>query len=634
MLALVVYGNTLGFDYALDDHIVITGNRFTHRGLAGIPAIFAHDSMAGYYERRTIPVAGGRYRPLALATFAVEYALLGERPAVSHALNVLLFGATVVLVFLLLARVFPDSADARWYGNVAFLATALFAVHPVHTEVVANIKGRDDLLSLLFGLSALLCWWRSTETRTRSAPVLAGVLFFLALLSKESAVGLLAVVPLIAWYFLGHSPRRALTTAMPFAVATLGYLALRLAVLGFGSPTVAPELMNDPFLHAQDGQRLATVLLTWLLYLKLLIFPHTLTHDYYPYHIQLTGFLDPGVLASMAVFAALVAVMVIGIRPRTVVSFWIAWYLVTFAPVSNLLFGVGTFMNERFIYIPSIAFCALLAVALHRCLPDARLVAAVSVLLIVAGSAKSFARNFAWRNDATLALTDVETSRGSARAQMAAGWVYVTMAEDEPDETRRRADLTHAIDHLRISLSITDDYYPSVYTMGVALADSGEYAEALGYYESCFRMKPRNPDVTDAVRYIAEKATEQGDWPSAIRAYEILLAQEPSAALYASLGQLYGKHTGDLSKAQEFLQEALRLDPADATVIGNLGIVYAMTGRADEAIALFDRALAANPTNARMYLNKARALRQLGRVAEADQMTARAVQLDPSLAGR
>ena len=253
-------------------------------------------------------------------------------------------------------------------------------------------------------------------------------------------------------------------------------------------------------------------------------------------------------------------------------------------------------------------------------------------MLISSRSGKTFARNFAWKDDVTLVLTDVETSRGSARAQAMAGWAHLTLAEDAPDGARKSAELAKALDHLRVSLSITDDFYVSINTMGLVLTDSGRYGEALGYYETCFRMKPRNHDVADAVRYIAEKATEAGDFPVAIRAYEILIAQEPTATLYASLAQLYGQRVGDMAKAQESLQKALQLDPRNAAVLGNLGIVYAITGRSDEAIALFDRALAADPSNARMYLNKGKALRQLGRIAEADQMTERAVQLDPSLA--
>jgi tetratricopeptide (TPR) repeat protein len=624
----VVYANTLAFDYALDDHIVITNNRFTHEGLAGIPAIFAHDSMAGYYETETIPVTGGRYRPLSIATFAVEYALFGERPAVSHLVNVLCYGATVLLLFLLLLRLFPDDADAPWYASVPFLATALFAAHPLHTEVVANIKGRDDLLSLLLGLAALLAWLRHVETRSRKAALASGVLFFLALLGKESALGLLAAAPVLLWCFRRSTAAGALVAMAPLAAGTLAYVALRIAVLGVGSATVAPELMNDPFLQATGADRLATILYTWLLYLKLLVFPHPLTHDYYPYHIKLVGFGDPLVLLALLVCAALAAILLRELPRRTVVAFCLAWYAATFALYSNLAVDIGTFMNERFLYIPSIGFCLLVAWGLRRWLPAPPGVAAVTVALVVAGGATTFARNLAWKDDVTLALTDVQTSRGSARAQMAAGWAHLTLAMRATDAATNRAELAQAIAHLRTSVAICDTYYPALSTLASALAQSGQYAEALRYYETCYRMKPGNPTVTAAIEEVAQHAATSRDARTAVGGFEFLIAADPSAARYGALAEVYGKDLGDPAKAETTLRAGLERAPGDPGLLGKLGIVYGMTGRSDEALALFERALARDPRNASLYRNKARALRQLGRDAEADQAAVRAAELE------
>ena len=379
-LAAIIYANTPTFDYALDDHLFITDNQFTLRGFAGIRDILTHDSLAGYYGANTIPVAGGRYRPLSLTTYAVEHALFGARPGISHFINVVCYSATVLVLFLLLQRLFPSSADAMWYRNLPFLAAAFFAVHPVHSEVVATIKGRDDLLGLLLGLSALLVWLRYVETKALSAATLSGVLLFLGMTSKESTISFLAAGPIVLWYFTRRAPHEILVATWPFVVAALGYVALRFIVSGTGTVTIAPELMNEPFLHAQGGQRMATILLTWLVYLKLLVFPHPLTHDYYPYHIPLVDFSNPLVIASIVVTLLLIYLMVRGVARRTIVSFCVAWSFATFALVSNLFLDIGTFMNERYLYVPSIAFSILIAWALIEHVPDKRIVAGVSVL--------------------------------------------------------------------------------------------------------------------------------------------------------------------------------------------------------------------------------------------------------------
>lgn len=631
-LAVVVYSNTVGFGYALDDHIVITKNRFTTKGVAGLVDIFTHDAMAGFYTDDTRPVAGGRYRPLALATHAVEYQLFGPNPTVSHLVNVIGYAATVFLLYLLLQRLFPASAGNVWYRNVPFLATAFFAVHPLHTEVVANIKGRDDLLSLLLGLAALLWWLRWVEARAhpgrdRLAGILAGVCFFASLMSKESTLAFVVLAPAILWYFRRKSAREVVASAVPLFLGALAYIALRFAAIGWGEATIAPELMNEPFLHAVGTQKPATVLLTLLLYLKLLVFPQPLTHDYYPYHVRLVDFSHPLVLVSLVVHAALVVVLVTGLRRRTVASFCVLWYFAALALYANVVFGIGTFMNERFLYVASVAFCVWLAWVLVERAPRTEIVVAVSMVVILAGATKTFARNFAWRDDVSLALTDVATSSGSARAQMAAGWAHLTLADDAADDARKRDELAQAVDHLTRSVAITDDYFPAQSLLGGGLVQSGRYAEALPHFAACFRMKHADPVVMNDLQYLAEHAAEAKDFTTAVQAYELMVAQRPSADAYAALGKIYGKELGNLPQAEAALAKGLALEPRNASLNERLGIVYAMGGRFREAVERFDAALALDKENAGLYRNKGMALRQLGRVAEGDELIERASQM-------
>ncbi len=629
-LAVVIYGNTLWFGYALDDPVVITDNQFTVRGLSGLKDIFTHDSMVGLFGNDERAVAGGRYRPLALATHAVEYQLFGASPAVSHLVNVLCYGATIVALYLLLKRLFPTAEATAWYRSVPFLATAFFAVHPLHTEVVANIKGRDEILSFLFGLGALLSWLNYLDSQSRSAIIGASACFILALLSKESAIGLLAVAPAIGWYFTRKRPPTILRAWLPLFTAAGVYVVLRSIALSSARIVAVQTVMNDPFLHAGGGQRLATVLLTWLLYLKLLIFPHPLTHDYYPYHIQLVDFSNPAVILSLAVHAALVVLLIMGIRSRTILSFCLVWYVATFVISSNLFFSIGAFMGERFMYIPSVAFCLLLAWALVRRVSHRTALVAVSALVILAGSAQTFARNFAWKDDSTLALTDVQTSRGSARAQLKAGLAYLDMAEKDADTPRKKEHLATAIDHLRESVRIVATF-AGITWLGFAYAQSGRYADALELYEAALRLKPAESDIMNNVEFVAQHATETGNSDVAIKAYGTLIAQKPRAAWYAALGMIYGRDLGDLAKAEETLVQGLSNEPDDASLINRLGIIYAMSGRTTDALERFERSIALDPTNSEPYRNEAMALHQLGRIAEAESLERKAAQLDEAV---
>lgn len=153
LLIALVYGNTLWNKYALDDAIVLTENKFVQKGVSGVADIFRYDSFTGFFGVQKNLVAGGRYRPLSIVTFAVEQSLWGQQPALSHAINVTLF-ILVSLLLLGLLRDYATKVGLTMPDMWAWLAVVLFAVHPANTEVVANIKGRDELLSLLFSLLA------------------------------------------------------------------------------------------------------------------------------------------------------------------------------------------------------------------------------------------------------------------------------------------------------------------------------------------------------------------------------------------------------------------------------------------------------------------------------------------------
>ena len=632
-LAVVTYGNTPWFDYALDDKIVITANKFTLQGIAGLKDIFTHDMVAGYYGSDTAVGTGGRYRPLALATHAIEYQAFGKNPALSHGINVLCYAATTLLLLALLRQLFPRPATEPWYRDVAFLGTAFFAVHPLHTEVVANIKGRDDLLSLLFGLGALLCWLRYVRATESSAMIAGCALLFLSLLSKEAAISFVAVGPLILWFFERTPPATILRRTVPLLATAFVYLLVRFLVVGRGEIAAAPSLMSNPFLFATTQQKFATIFFTWLWYLKLLFVPYPLTHDYYPYHVALVEFSNPVVIASLIVHVGLVAVLVAGAPRRTVAAFCIALYIATFALYSNLLFVVYTFMYERFLYVASLAFCLLLAWMLATYVRNPTVAAAVSVMVIAAGASTAFARNFAWRDDATLALTDVVTSKDSARAQAVAGYIYLEMADDESQRAARRDNLARAVEHLQASLRIHPIYFEALSMMASALAQSGRYPEALDYYARCFVKKPHNRDVASNVEYVAAQAAEHDDVRTAVRAFEMALAAAPSAAAYGALAEIYAKDLGDLPKARAYLEDGLRLAPDDVSLMTKLGIVYGMSGDSERAVELFDRAISRDPGNATAYLNKGMALRQMGNTADGDRFVEKALQIDPTLAG-
>jgi tetratricopeptide (TPR) repeat protein len=288
-------------------------------------------------------------------------------------------------------------------------------------------------------------------------------------------------------------------------------------------------------------------------------------------------------------------------------------------------------MNERFLYAASIAYCLFAGWVIATYARAEVLATTVVIVLIAAGLAKTVTRNLAWHDDVTLALTDVQTSTGSARAHVVAGYAWLQLADRDASADGRTRDVDRALAELRAALRIHPAYFEAVNMMAYALAQSGKYPDALDFYARCLERKPGDRDLLANVEYVAQQAQARGDSRTAIRGYEMMLAQQPTAAVYGALAEIYGRDVGDLAKARALLESGLRLAPDDVEILTKLGVVAGMSGDSERAVALFDTAIARDPRNATLYVDRAMALRQLGRVAEADDAMTRARELDPTI---
>ena len=193
---------------------------------------------------------------------------------------------------------------------------------------------------------------------------MASALFFLfGLFAKENTLTFLAVIPLTVWFF-GKVPRsRAITAAVPLLIAAFIFIVMRYNALGYmlSHGKTNNDLMNDSFLGMNLSEKTATIFLTLGWYLKLMFYPSPLTHDYYPYHVPKVNWADWRALASLAFYVGAGAWAMINLRRRPVPAYAVLFFIITISIVSNLFVSVGSFMNERFAYMPSVAFCILVA---------------------------------------------------------------------------------------------------------------------------------------------------------------------------------------------------------------------------------------------------------------------------------
>ena len=465
LLAIGLYIQTLSFDYVLDDTILIVKNKFTQQGISGIPEIIGNETFKGHFGEQKELVEGGRYRPFSQVTFAIEKTITGGNAAFSHFINVLLYAFTGILLYRVLLSLFPQAR--KQFINVPFAAAALFIVHPLHVEVIANVKGRDEILAFLAELGILYYSFKwLAENKTRYL-VFSALCFFFGILSKENVITFLAIVPVTAYFFSNSSAADKIKLTLPLVAVTILYLVIRYSVLGYMfSGQEIDNLMNNPFFGMSFGEKTATIFYTLLLYLKLLVYPHPLTHDYYPYHIPVMNWSDWAPIVSLLIHLALLVLMFVSLKRKSVISYSIAFYFITLSIVSNLFISVGTFMNERFVYHASLGFCIALSWLLVEKMSVNRLTKNLGYAILLVGtvifSIVSYLRIPAWKTNESLNRAAIKVSYNSARSNLFMGtsiWEknYLTLPKNT-DTAKRKAMLDSVNRYFERAVKILPTY--------------------------------------------------------------------------------------------------------------------------------------------------------------------------------
>ena len=400
-LALAAYAGSFGLGLAQDSKVMVTQDaRIREVTTENIKLILTRN----YWWPKT---GDGLYRPVTTLSLLFNSAVLGNgtSPAGYHAVNFLLHAINVWLVFELAWLLFRAVQPA-------FFAAALWAVHPICTESVAGIVGRADLLAAMAVLGGLLLYAKRQGgwvTVCLFAISTAGVF------AKENAAVLLGLMLLWDLSFANGKPRLlARWPAYAAVAASLVVLAwARHAVLG-SLPVPQPVYVDNPILGADFFTARLTAIKVIGLDLWLLLFPLGLSSDRSYNQVRLSAWSDPWAWVAMLVVVAILALAFARYR-RDRLAFWLAgFFAIALLPTANLLFPIGALMAERFLYLPSVAFAIALVALLSR-LKGGRHTVTVVTVLAVLYAGRTFARNFAWDSDLTLATADVQTTPESFR---------------------------------------------------------------------------------------------------------------------------------------------------------------------------------------------------------------------------
>ncbi len=577
-IAVICYAGTLSGGFVFDDLEVIVENPLVTESGAGLGAIFT-----SHYWQHVTPT-GNLYRPLTILSYRLNAAVGDLEPAGFHAVNVILHA----LCACLLLRI----AGGLSFGRGAALAgAAIFAAHPIHTEAVAGIVGRADLMAAA-GVLGALALHLSSRSPGPACTTAAAALLSAGLLSKESAVVLPAIAvaaDLCRIRMKTTTLRQVAPAQVTFLAVVAGWLVLRAMVL----PGVQPGTISDSVFAGVPWQhRILTGLWVLSRYLQLLVAPVTHSADYsYAQTPLVTSPLTPRVLIAAGALGALACIGLLGMAARSGSStrrqaaFSCLAFLAAIAPVSNLIAPIGTVMAERLLYLPSMAFC--LAIPAFWAIIAARVRPAVSALLaaalVVGFAARTIDRNRDWKDQLTLFSATVIASPGSAKAH---------------------------------------------FNLGIALADTGRPDAALAEYRIAMGL---NPDDPKPMRNAALLLVAEGRTAEALALLEKAAAVNPALpGVLSDLGAVYDT-MGRPVEAEATLREALARDPDSIEAAYNLGSLLLERGLHAEAIPLLARAASRSPNDPDAWFHLGLALLEAGRPAEAVAALTRAADLAPDL---
>ncbi|MBK7232138.1 MAG: glycosyltransferase family 39 protein [Saprospiraceae bacterium] len=618
LLSFLLYVNTLGNKFVLDDFIVIKNNDFTTKGVAGIPDILKYDTFRGFLKNdaSASAVTGGRYRPMTLVFFAVVWEIFPDNPMVFHLLNAIIYVLLCLFIYLFLVKLlelkFPDIARP-----VSFLSAFIFAIHPIHTEVVANIKGLDEIFALLFSVLSFYFILKAVDQAKVKFYIWALIMFTLAMFSKESAVSFLALIPLGLLFFRSTNILSSVKAVWPAVIGFVFYIAARVAVIGFTLFEKGPnDLMVNPFLkykglelvEATTSEKLGMIFYSLLKYIGLLIFPHPLTHDYFPKHIPLVKLITPIPFLSLLVYVVIVYFIFRFWNRNKILTYSLILFLLPTILISNLIFAIGTPMGERFIFISSLGACLLFGYLLYRGLQSphlGKLTMGFSCVVFALFSFKTVTRNQNWKDNYTLFSTDVKVSHNSAKAQSSLGFDRMSKYRDTRDTNAAKIILDEAILHLEKTVAINPREISCYHYLGNAYYMKRNYLKASEYYSKYMDFQPNNYDVIKNL-----------------------------ATAYREEGRAMAMKQKDLEQALDYLFRSLKLNQNDPRTVESIGIAYGALEDFDQALNYLHKAADMAPRDAYIVVNLANTYYKKGDRMTATELMKKAYLIDPNLGNK
>ncbi|CCD68214.1 Protein O-mannosyl-transferase F38B6.6 [Caenorhabditis elegans] len=536
-LSIIPYLSCLGGDFVFDDAESIVNNPIVN-GKDPLLQIFSRD-----FWGRSISSSNSHksYRPVTTFTFWLNYKLHETSTLGYHVVNIICH-TVATLVFYKLGKQLEHIFD---FFNIAFSASILFAVHPVHTEAVANITGRAELLMTIFSLAALILHVKNREINCKFV-----LLVILSTLSKEQ--GLMTIPIAICIDFLAHRSCRSNFVRMICLLVAIGFL--RMMVNGFEAAKFTKLDNPTAFLNSKF-YRMINYTYIWLYHAYLLVIPVNLCFDYSMGCISsITTMWDLRALSPVLIFT----IVIIGVKFQNECrAFTLSSLMgiISFLPASNIFFTVGFSIAERVLYLPSAGFCLLCAIIFKKLSVHFKNADVLSITLILLLISKTYRRSGEWKTELSLYSSGLSVCPTNAKIH---------------------------------------------YNLGKVLGDNGLTKDAEKNYWNAIKLDPSYEQALNNLGNLLEKS---GDSKTAESLLARAVTLRPSFAVaWMNLG-ISQMNLKKYYEAEKSLKNSLLIRPNSAHCLFNLGVLYQRTNRDEMAMSAWKNATRIDPSHSQSWTN-------------------------------
>ncbi|MBI4854840.1 MAG: tetratricopeptide repeat protein [Acidobacteria bacterium] len=535
LVTLLCFANSLSGEFVFDDYIAIVEHP-TVKSISNIPKLF----LQGYFGDEK---SAGLYRPLTTLSYCLNFAVSGLNPFGYHLINIFIHIVNCCLIYVL----------AQNYSITRFSAlmcALFFAVHPVHSEAVAAIYGRPELLAAMFLFIAWIAYRKSSLTNSKNFSIFwyifSLVSYLLSLLSKESGIVFVGIL-FLAQICKENDWKEKLIPSkklLGYIFVTIPYLAIRVLVTkALGIPKAGQVLGNEPFLT-----RLYTMSLGYIEYFKLLVWPKKLYTEYdYSIIAKITS-LEISVILSLIIIIVIIAIGIWQIKHNPTIAFAILFFFITTSIVSNIFLPTGILIAERTIYLGVGTICLLLATILYKLYTKGwqKLSIIFFIILLSLAITRTYLRNLDFQSDFTL---------------------FNSMVELVPNHPKGN------------------------YGLGLYYEHTNQFEKAAGYFKKALELSPSSALVHVIIGNFYNK---QGKNNLAMPMFKKAIELDPNNAEAHSFYGAGLLAQGNLCEAKLHLRKAISLDKNLEKAHNNLGIVYAQLGFFSQAKEEFERAINLN----------------------------------------